>query len=91
MSIATFTHALGASLDYQITWTAALEDPILSETFEVVLGHSDLTVEAGTPDGADRICTISGGSAGSYKIRHTVTFTSGEIDSRTFVVNIQER
>lgn len=91
MSIATFTHALGASLDYQITWDAANDDPILSETFEKVLGHDDLVIAAGTPDGADRVCTISGGSAGSYRIRHTVTFTSGEIDSRTFTVNVQER
>lgn len=93
MSVGTFVQGYGASRVYTIQWDDAATDSIASETFTAVEGDGALTITALSPSSATvRRFRAAGGTVGQrYRVRHVVTFTSGDIDSRSVVISVEER
>jgi len=89
--VASWPHTPGASRTYELVWTEAATDPIVSETFEVVDG-SGVTVAAALPDGTKRRFRADGGTDGTQiYVRHSVVFTSGDEDSRVVRLVVGDR
>lgn len=79
-----FRHAPGASRVYRLVWADAESDPVVSETFVVSGPDAALTVAASASSGVNRQFRATGGTSGAaYDVVNTVTFSSGDVDSRT--------
>jgi hypothetical protein len=90
-SIATFPHAFGADLVYGLIWDVHGTDPITAETFTLLYGVSNMTITPQAPSGSLRKFRATGGTYGTYVVRHEVTLTSGMIDSRTVTLECTYR
>lgn len=89
--VASWPHTPGASRTYELLWEEAEDDPIVSETYEVVEG-SGVTITAVLPDGTMRRFRAEGGTDGTQiYIRHSVVFTSGDEDSRVVRLVVGDR
>lgn len=87
----SWPHTAGASRTYELVWSEAATDPIVSETFEVVQG-SGITLSTVPPDGTKRRFRADGGTADTFVfVKHSVVFTSGDEDSRIVRLQVLER
>jgi len=98
MTVATYTKAPTAILDYSLTWGSwllATETITLSSwaiTSETTANGSDLTVLTSQINGAITTAWLQAGVVGTtYTASDTVTTSAGRTDTRSITLTIQPR